>query len=509
MKTRTWMWMTAMYLYASLAMPVWTAAQDNPSQNQKPKHKQYKLIDIGTLGGHYDFFNFTGAPNNLLSSKGVVAGSSDTTTVDPYCFGNPDCFVEHAFQWRDDVLTDLGALPGGANSNAFAINTRGVIAGLAQNGAIDPLLVSSPPPWGIQVMHAVVWESGHITDLGTLGGYLSVAQAINDKGQVVGLALNDVPDPISTLGLYLATQMRAFLWEKGAMRDLGTLGGPDAWAYLLNQGGQAAGISFTNSVINQATGLPTTDPFLWDRGKLQDLGTLGGVYGFANGLNSRGQVVGQSDLAGDLTFHPFSWTKSGGMQDLGTLGGNNGQANGLNYAGEIVGKAVLPGSQTHDAFLWKNGVMRDLGTVDGDPCSRANVINSGGQIVGNSSDCVTPLRAFLWENGGPMVDLNTLVPPGSGVQLTGDDDYINDLGEIVTSGMLTNGDKHAFLLIPDGDCDSDCEGRIAASQNNAAPAQYPATAKQGNQSPLSPIERFRSQMRQGYQVPGQPVAPRD
>ena len=93
--------------------------------------------------------------------------------VDPYCFGNPDCFVEHALQWRDGTLTDLGTLPGGAlTANAFSINERGAIAGLAQNGGIDPLLVSSPPPWGIQVMHAAVWVEG-VTDLGTLGGYLS------------------------------------------------------------------------------------------------------------------------------------------------------------------------------------------------------------------------------------------------------------------------------------------------------------------------------------------------
>jgi len=75
-----------------------------------------------------------------------------------------------------------------------------------------------------------------------------------------------------------------------------------------------------------------------------DLGTLGGTLGSAAALNNRGEVVGQSNLAGDLIFHPFLWTKSRGMQDLGTFGGDTGTTEWINDAGEVVGKADLPGS---------------------------------------------------------------------------------------------------------------------------------------------------------------------
>jgi probable HAF family extracellular repeat protein len=144
-----------------------------------------------------------------------------------------------------------------------------------------------------------------------------------------------------------------------------------------------------------------------------DVGTLGGVCGYATDLNNLGQVIGNSDLAGDLTFHPFSWTKSGGMKDLGTFGGDNGQANSLNDAGEVVGKADFPGNQLHDAFLWQNGTMTDLGNLG--KTSDAVNINSSGQIVGGSRiNDAGDIRAFLWENGGPMVDLNTVVPPHPG-----------------------------------------------------------------------------------------------
>ena len=337
-----------------------------------------------------------------------------------------------------------------------------------------------------------------ITDLGTLGGYESLGIYVNNGGQVIGIASNAIPDPYSLFGW--GAQLRTFLWENGVKRDLGTLGGPDAipGANCTNQrNGLIVGESYTSFIPNPSTGVPTIDPFLWKNGRMLDLGTLGGTFGFAQCANSGGQVAGQSNLSGDSTFHPFFWER-GVLTDLGTFGGNNGTTNWMNEAGDVVGKADLPGSQTHDGFLWRHGVMTDLGTVPGDPCSNATSINENRQIVGNSSDCVNPLHAFLWEQGGPMVDLNSLIPSNSSLQLTNAED-INERGEIASIGVPAgcqpadvNLCGHAYLLIPDGDCDSDCEGRIAASQNNAAPAQNPATMKQGSESPVSPVERFRN-----------------
>ena len=58
-----------------------------------------------------------------------------------------------------------------------------------------------------------------------------------------------------------------------------------------------------------------------------DLGTLGGtdaaVGPFAPTLviNNKGQVAGTSNLAGDVNFHAFLWDR-GTLLDLGTLGGH-------------------------------------------------------------------------------------------------------------------------------------------------------------------------------------------
>jgi probable HAF family extracellular repeat protein len=451
-----------------------------------------------------------------VTNGGLASGTADTPIPDPHapiCFG--DCFVSHTFLWKDDVLIDLGALPGINSSGQNWMNASGVVTGISQNAAIDPLT-------GGPEFRAVVWKDGEIIDLGTFGGNWSYANAINDAGQVVGFALNTTPDSFDLGDLCenfpFKTQMRAFIWKDGVLRNLGTLGGTDSCALWVNQRGEAGGHSFTNAIVNPVTGIPTVHPFLWDGHRLLDLGTLGGTLGTTSDINNRGEVVGLSTLAGDLTFHPFLWDRET-LTDLGTFGGDNGQANSVNDAGEVVGKADLPGPvpQTHDGFLWKNGVMTDLGTQDGDACSNALSINSKGQVVGGSSDCFTFLHAFLWEHGGPMIDLNTFVPPGSDLTLT-EATFISDRGEIAVNGTLPNGDTHAVLLVPCGEgtegCRDAAESTTAATQSNVLPVSRNSTSlTQGNPPlngrPSGMLDRFRPRLTDLYNVPGHGTGPRN
>jgi hypothetical protein len=93
--------------------------------------------------------------------------------------------------------------------------------------------------------------------------------------------------------------------------------------------------------------------------------------------------------------------------------------------------------------------MTDLGTLGRCLNSTAYAVNSRGQTVGDTGDCPggNGGPSFFSEDGQHMVDINTLVLPGSDIEVV-DALFINERGEVAGTGMLPNGDQHAVLLIP-------------------------------------------------------------
>lgn len=225
MKSRRLIFVTAITLFAALSLPIHLAAQDT----------RYKLVDIGTFGGPASFVNPPFNVHPILNSNGILVGGSATSiptssTSNFFVCGGFDGLVPnvfHAFESRDGKATDIGSLAGADScSNAQVVNATGDIAGVSETSEIDPLL-------GIHDIHAVMWKKGVIADLGTLGGSHSSASGINNRDQIVGFALNTIPDPLSIIefqigGSSSGTQTRAFLWQNGQMEDLNTLGGSDA-----------------------------------------------------------------------------------------------------------------------------------------------------------------------------------------------------------------------------------------------------------------------------------------
>jgi probable HAF family extracellular repeat protein len=242
-----------------------------------------------------------------------------------------------------------------------------------------------------------------------------------------------------SLGTRPAETQETFAQPLYKVQDLGTLGGP--WS-------QAAGINDAGKVVG---GSPASDEggvhaFLYSGGQMSDLGTLGGSRSAAKGINNADKVVGFS-LMSDATAHAFLYSH-GQMSDLGTLGGSDSSALDINDADKVVGSSSTSEAFTYHAFLYSGGQMSDLGTLGGSDSSALD-INDADKVVGSSSTSEAfTYHAFLYSDG-VMRDLNSLIPANSGFELTSAA-AINDNGNIVGYGYNQGspGPEHAFLLTP-------------------------------------------------------------
>ena len=258
------------------------------------------------------------------------------------------------------------------------------IADINNNGL---LAGSSETPTGLT--HAVLYENGVIQDLGTIMPIGVGLGAINDSGISVG----------RTLGPHHNRAVVANGPNDFAI--LGTLGGDYSSASDINDLGQITGISFTaKEFLPMPTAGPFDEAFLYENGQMFGIGGLGGLVSYGYAINDLSQIVGFSSLANDEQ-HAFVWVKVDGMRDLGT-----------------------PGLQ-----------------------SFASHINNQGTIIGLVE--VTPgnLRTAIFDETSGYRLLEDLIPTNSGWGALGYATDINDLGQIVGSGVF-NGQNRAFLLTP-------------------------------------------------------------
>jgi probable HAF family extracellular repeat protein len=238
-------------------------------------------------------------------------------------------------------------------------------------------------------------------------GTLSVAPndpAINERGQVAGTSTT------------AAGYSRAFLWEDGRVRDLGVLpGDTNSGVVAINDRGQVVGTSWTYATTGAGHPFPG-HAFLWENGRMRDLGVLPGSDASEPvGINRYGQITGTTTY--DLgPWRAVIW-QGGKMKGLGTLpGANDSQAAAINDAGQIAG------SSGGSAFVWQNGRMRELGNLPGYSAQWVNGINDLGQIVGSARSPAQNALPVLWQKGEMrLFRLSTLWEPLA----------INDRGQVV------------------------------------------------------------------------------
>ncbi len=184
-------------------------------------------------------------------------------------------------------------------------------------------------------------------------------------------------------------------------------------------------------------------------GSYLDLGKLhGGTNVFVRGINADGSViVGQADdpLA-DYQWRAVRWSQASGFVSLGTLGGTESNAFGVSDDGtRVVGSSSLGNGSTR-AFLWtQGGAMVNLGVLGTGPESFAyGISGDGSTVVGYSNDSTVGgfYRAFRWTQATGMTRLGSLN--------NGDDSYAqatNRDGSVIvgySADGLSAGDYRAF-----------------------------------------------------------------
>jgi probable HAF family extracellular repeat protein len=407
MHSRVYVRTFAAGLILLLTGPIRLNAQD---LSQSSQTTIYRVINLGTLGG-------SASSANALNNHGWAAGVSNVT-------GNTDV---HATLWNNGEIIDLGTL-GGANSAVEWPFKSGhdKVVGIAETADVDPLgeqwscsAFFIPPPTN-HICLGFSWENNTMTALPTLGGNNGYASGANSAGLSVGWAETKVHDPTCAAPQVLQFEAVVYGPLKNQIRELPPLpGDQDGAATAINEKGQAVGISGT---CDNAVGAFTAKhAVLWNKGVATDIGNLGGAgWNTPSAINNAGQIVGFSDLPGDLVngvltpnFHAFLWTQENGIQDLGTLAGDfYSEAVDINDRGQAVGLSCSAGFASCRAFVWQDGVMTDLNTLIPAGSSlyltSAAAINTRGEISGqacvlSAGSCLptSQMPAFLAIPEGP------------------------------------------------------------------------------------------------------------
>jgi probable HAF family extracellular repeat protein len=283
---------------------------------------------------------------------------------------------------RQITITDLGVIPGGTASRALAINNAGQIIGLATDSSF--------------ALQRPLWDAS--------------------SGAIIGMA--DNWDPSST-----AVPERR--------NEVGEMVGSE----VIRDGTLYEGVYWNST--GQAFGLPPmagADPL------------FGSIHTYGHGLNNLGQMVGASkEGAPNYFLHAVLWqTKDTPPQDLGFLGKgayvDYSEAYGINDLAHVVGNSAL-GTATR-GFLWRNGRMIDLGALSGQVVSEARVINNQGLIAGKSN-----LYPVIWKydvansNSTPVIQQ---LPIPSGF-FSAQPTAVNDSGDVAGYAGSPSIDAHAIL----------------------------------------------------------------
>ncbi|MBN1845535.1 MAG: hypothetical protein JW810_07615, partial [Sedimentisphaerales bacterium] len=240
-------------------------------------------------------------------------------------------------------------------------------------------------------------------------------------------AQGSVENPARDCRLSLETlEPRVLLSVQYSLTDLGTLGGDFSVALGINAGGQVVGYSGDDAGVTRA--------FLWENGAMSTLptATVGAETSYAYGISDSGSIAGTMKLTtGEIRGFYFNGST---VTNIHTVA--NGYASyvwALNDAGQVVGN-YNDGSHDH-AFLWDStDGMQALGTTYG----KAYDINGAGRVAGQTLAGTGYNHACVFQSG-TVTDIHALSTTDSSAL------GLNDVGQVVGWYRYQFNDTHAFV----------------------------------------------------------------
>lgn len=368
-------------------------------------------------------------------------------------------------------IEDIGNL-GGDQAEGLGINDTGQAVGFSFTSANPTCCAQGfrvPPGTTIPDVNFSTLASGPIT----------YAYAINSSGHVAGSR-----DFSAGGGIY-----HAFRYDGSSLIELDQsppVGHLGSQGLAINSSEEVVGALIVSTTIAHAARFVIP-------GSPEELGTLGGAYSAALGVDDAGEIVGYAETpetpAGDQwnPGHAFLWQPTDvpmGMEDINDLTHNAcvfrpirscwelREATAINDKAQIVGFGHHRGD-IH-AFLFKpkfgglprpteriivGGTVKDLGTFPNGGISYALGLNDKGDVVGAAfldASGAGNYRAFVYKTGAGMRNLNLLIgqPPSclddplpAGCWRLREATGINNNGQIVGWGEK-DGKTRAFRLTP-------------------------------------------------------------
>jgi len=344
-------------------------------------------------------------------------------------------------------VTILPATTPESSANPLAINNAGAVVGFVSEPLMPFGTLTTPAQWAGPALNLSLFAAPPGAPSG--GFQISSANGLNDVGSAVG----QVAWPIAGPGGDFASH--AVRWNNGVPTDLGTVPGFNlAGARAINNAGE---------VIGFGAGATTLAVRWTPSGVLQSLELLAADHNesLAFGINNSGRAVGYSGfLDGDLTTsrRPVAWTGTTATDLTTPAGFNLGSARSINDTGDVVGSSIIFDENIFDytdvrATQWAGGVPELLPLLDGFMFSAADHINASGLIIGNMySDTNSAFYGFdgvpvLWQDG-QVIDLRTLLAPSFAEGITFHITDLNDAGQITGTAITPTGSVGFVMTIP-------------------------------------------------------------